>query len=440
MGTTTVETLEQRLAEQISDYIQVIVTTAIGADNSIVSTNLNAYDGGRDDYFNGWWVYITDHANITVHRQISDYATSGGTLTVRGAALSDDCNLSTIRLHRYNRDKYITAFADTAREIYPFLYQSFDISELVTGNILPNSHFRDWAVSTYPDKYALSNVTAVASTTAGTYRGGAKSAKVTASAANGYMYITSDSWPKLLDLMGKTVSLYVWASPEVANDATVKIWTKQADGTEQDTLVSTTACPAGEYTLLKLENQTLNDDLVEVQLRLGIATNAKYVYFDHARVTGHNIDEYLLPVDLRDGDTDEVFIQTTGYSDKICDDLHPRYWEKVYGYDILNDGTDKYLRLPALYTSNRLIRLKGRKPLSVVSAYTSTIETNDGGEVNLFIAYAKYKLFSMVKTPVSSEDVRRYREEIAEAYGEYRRLLAKHRMPVRSYPMHLPAI
>ncbi len=441
MPTTAVSILEQRLAEQIGDYIEVIVTTAINADTSIVSTNLKAYDGGRDDYFIDWWCYITDKANIEtstykVNRQVSDYATSGGTLTIRGAVLLDDsANLATIRLHRYNRDLYLNAINDAIREIYPALYKDLDVIELVTGNILPNSHFRDWTASTIPDKYSLSNATATALATAGNYRGGAKSANVVAMSNNGYMLITSNDYPRLLDLMGRTASAYVWAKPEVATDATIVIYTLQADGTAQ-TLTSSTANPAGEFTLLKLEDQLLNDDLVLIEVRFKVATDTKYVYFDHARVTGHDMREYMLPIDFRDGDIDEMHVQTKGYSDLICDDLHPRYWERVFGYERIGDGTDTYLYTPDIYTSSRLIRLKGRRPLSTVSAYTDTIEIADE-QVNLFIAYAKYKLYQAIEGPVASEDIRRYELQSAKAYAEYRRLLSHTRMPSKPKTMRL---
>ena len=427
MGTTSVATLEQRLAEQVGDYIQCAVTTAINADNVVVSTNLQSYDDGRDDYFIGWWCYITDKANIEtssykVNRQVSDSATATGTLTIRGAVLIDDStNLATIRLHRYSRDLYINAINDAIREVFPTLHKRYDITELVTGNILPNSHFRDWTSASYPDKWSVTNATAAASTTAGTYRGGGKSAKVTDSGSgDGYMYISSDTFPKLLDLMGQQVSAYVWASPEVADDATIVIYTKQADGTAQ-TLTSTTSNPAGEFTLLELEDQTLNDDLVDVQIRFPISTASKYVYFDHARVIGRNQREYLLPLDVANGKLSSVEVQTDTYSDRGCDDLLPRGWEDWNGWEIIDDGTDKFLDLGMLPIEERLIRLRGYAPLSTVSIYADTIEI-DGELLNRFIAYAKYKLFQAIEGPVAASDIGRYELQSAKAYQEFLRM------------------
>ncbi len=432
---TAVSVLETRLGQAIGDDLEVICTTPIAATNLIVSTNLTSYDSGRDDYFNEQWVYITDKANAGVLRQVSDYATATGTLTVRGAALATDvANLATIRLHRYDRTKYITAFNDTSREISDVLFKSLDVSELVTGNILPNSHFRDWTLTTVPDKWALSsaNITCTALTTAGLTRGGAKSMNAVTGAAGAasYVYVTSDSNPRLLDLMGKTVSAYVWVYPQTANDATIVIYTLKADSTAQ-TLTSTTTCPATKWTRLKLESQTLNDDLVKVEVRLAIATNSQYVYFDHAKLYGGSPNEYLLPLDFKAGNIARVEVQTSGYSDDPSDDLKPTHWETDYSWSLMNDGTDVYLRLSPYYPDKRLIRLIGHAPMTTVTAYTDTVEV-DGDRLNLFIAYAKYKLYQAIEGPVSSQDVSRYESNSAKAYNEYLRLLPKKRMHSKS--------
>jgi len=330
------------------------------------------------------------------------------------------------------------AINNASREIYPNLYKPIDDKTLITGNILPNGHFRDWSQTTYPDHYSLSNVTAVASTTAGTYRGGTKSAKVTASAGNGYLYISSNSYPRLLDLMGKTVTFKCWAYPEVANDATIEIYTVQADGSAQ-TLTSTTSCPAGKFTLLELEDQELNDDLTEVQIRFKITTNAKYVYFDDARVTGRNVYEYLLPVDLQNGDVREVWMQGTGYSDDICDDLQPRFSDLIYGWDVFSDGTYKYLRLPFLYSSEKRIRLLGICPLEEVDDDTDTI-TLDGEKVNLLITYAAYLLYEMEIGTPSSEDVSRYERQAGRWWAKYKRLQSHMRMTRPGQTLNLTGV
>ncbi len=500
MGTTALSVLETRLGQAISDDLEVIVTTFIGAGVTIISTNLQTYDGGSNAFRVDGFVYITDKANIGVQRQISSYATSTGTITVRGANLTTDtssANLATIRLHRYDRNKYIQAINDTSRELYGrgLFWKDLDVIELVTGNILPNSHFRDWDSSSYPDKYSVTNATAAATTTAGLIRGGNKSALVTASAADGYMYISSNNYPRLLDLMGKTVSFYCWALPSKDDDAFLTIFTIGAllegeytadagtsatqivdselsssvndyyngyyvwnatrslgavvtdyDGTTKtlsvaitaqaatdvynirtaQTLSSTTTCPSGKFTLLRLENQVLNDDLVEVQIRFRVHTNAKTCCFDHARLICGDVQEYLLPTDFANGVVSNIEIQSSGYSDEVCDDLLPKDWSPVHDYDITSDGTDKWLRLGETWGDSYLIRLTGKAPLSTVVSYTAahpddTIEIS-GEYLNTFIAYAKYKLFQAIESPVASQDIGRYESQSAKAYGEFMRL------------------
>ena len=402
--TTALSTLMQRLSEPIGDWLRVAVTTNIAANTSIISTNLRPFDGGQDDYFNDWWVYIEDKNNTTVERQISDYATSSGTITVRGANLSADTEAATIQVHRHRRTDKLTAINRAASLLYPGLRKNLDNQILITGNMLPNASFEDWAASTVPDEYTLSSATAAQTTTAGLYRGqdGTSSVKVTASAGNGRIHITSDNHPRLLDLMGKTVSFYCWVSPQVANDAVIQIYTIQADGTAQ-TLTSTTTNPAGEFTLLALESQNINADIVEIQFRFIVTTDTKYVYFDDALMVADYQYEYQLPTDLQTGQINQVRIQRSGSYDIAGYDIQPRRWGGTEGFSIANYNGVKYLRLTDIPTSERRIWLKGYKPLSTLSAATDTIEL-DAPRTELLVAKAISELYSMQRGFMSSRD------------------------------------
>ena len=440
MGTTALSTLIQRTAQQLDDWIEVLVTTAIAANNSIISTNLKQYDGGQDDYFNNWWVYITDKANAGVLRQVSDYATATGTLTVYGSALTTDgANLATIDVFRYSRNFYLNALNDASREIYPDLHRRLDDITLVTGNILPNSAFKDWASTAIPDFWGVTNAAAVANTTSTYLRGAKKNVKVTASAANGSMYVDSLAYPRLLDLMGHTVTFKAWAYPEVANDAKIEIYTLTADSTAQ-TLTSTTTNPAGKWTLLELENQGINDELSFISIRLKVTTNAKYVYFENARLTGRDITEYLLPQDFQDGALNQVYIQESGSADDWCDDIHPIFEdEPLHSCKIIDDGTDKFLNTGVILSSKKLLRLIGKIPLETLSAATDTVSIS-GKELNLLVAYAKYKLFQQKVGIPASMDVSRYQGMLADAYGEYMRLLPHLKMASPQITMRLPSL
>lgn len=420
--TTALSVIVQRVSEANSDYISVSTSTNITTNNYVFSTSLNSYDGAQDDAFNNWWVYIDGVTNVGVERKVKDYTTSGGRLEVYGAALVAETAARTVEVSRYRRSDKVLAINRGIEHIYPSVHINLDDITLVTGNILPDGHFEWWTSSTASKFYSLTNATVAQTTTAGQYRGqrGRTSAKVTATTAAGYMYLHSDSYPRLLDLMGQSVTFKCWALPEVANDASIVIYTKKADGTAQ-TLTSTTANPIGEFTELLLENQTLNDDLVEVSVRFPIATINKYVCFDDARLYGISLDEILLPYDFQNGSLNSV---------RFCDsdeDIQPSFGRDVMeDCTIIDDGTYKYLHSGHLLNSQLRIRLGGYKPLETLSAATDTISTDDSGHIQMIVAYALHQLYEM-QGGVSSQDKGRFQMGSAYWLGKYNRL-GHHRM------------
>lgn len=442
--TTTLLTLHQRLSEAIGDFIEVDTTTDITTDNLIISTTLNNYDKGSDTYFpDNFWVYVTEGENAGVERQVTAYATATGQLTVRGATLAAESAAVTIRLERYNRTEKLKAIKDAIREVYPDLKRKINDTSLITGNLLPDGNFEWWTSSSAHKFFSSSSITQAKTTTAGAYRYGSTSAKATASGAGGYIHLHSDSWPWLLNIMDETVDLRCWASPQTADDATIQIYTKQADGTEQDTLISTTENPAGEFTKLELENQSINDDLVEVDIRCIVATNGQYVYFDALRLISDRVREYVLPESLQNGHVQQVFVQSSGYSDEICDDLLPKDWTPVFGFKtvdrVIGGTTYKCLQMPndVSYGTERQILLAGTAPLETLSADTDTISL-DGVRINLLIAKAAQILFERHRQPLASEDVGRYLTDDYYWRKRYQELLPKQRMLPSAGFMNVP--
>lgn len=443
MGTTTLLVLDRMLLQAIGQYISHPVTTDINADTSIISTHLQNYRNTAD-YFIDWWVLIEDENNAGVSRTIlDDDGTS--TLTVRGVSLVDDTTeTANFRLSPYSWEQRTRAIIEAIDEIYPRLHRNLDIATLVTGNNLPNAHFENWAASTIPDKYVVANAAATQEKTAGNFRGAESSAKVTDDGSgNGYMGISSDTYPRLLDLAGQTVDVKCWAAPEEADDASIVIITTQADGTTQ-TFTSTTSNPAGEFTLLVMNQSVFNTDLVKVEIRFKVTTASKFVYFDDARLFGRNIFEHLLPTDFDLGSVAEVWIQTRGgiggSDTDASDELSAREWERIYGWRIMDDGTDRWLRLPSLFTQRRRIRLIGTAPFETLvdTAPTGTI-TLDGRRLNLLIAQAKYILYTIVPGIPAVEDIGRFDSAAAKALFDVGRL-AYLAMPQKSRNMKLRPI
>ena len=419
--------LDQRLLEKIGDWKQETVTTALTASVVVISTALNKYTG-RDDTFNDYYVYIEDFLNAGQDRFVDDYSAASTQITTLGSNFTADTSNATFRVSRFSWANRNRAIIDSISQVFPDVFKPLDDRTLITGNILPNAHFDDWNVSTTPDFYTAVAGTTEASTAVANIRAGSSSVKIIPNASNLYVVIDSDNYPKLLDLMGETVDANVWVFPQVADDPTIVIYTLDNAGSTQ-TLASTTTANSTGWTLLKLEDQELNDDLVKLEVRFKVASSVKYVYFDNARVTGRNLYEYKIPTAFQNGAISEVFIQTTGYSDDICDDLHPRFWEKVYGWEVESDGTYKYLKfLNTLYSANRQIRLIGYAPLEALSSASDTINLDSPAQLDLLIEYAAYKLYSMESGGVSSADRDHYRNEANRHLGEFYRLLPSHKM------------
>jgi len=407
MATKTLAQIRARVSQNIGDYISEVVTTALTTNTSVVSTNLSKHTY-VEDYFKRWWCLITDYANAGANRRVMASSVLTNNLTVSGAAFaSDSANLATFELHRFNPDNYTRAINQAARDLVNYLHRKVEWDDtMVFGNWLPNSHFEDWTSSSYPDKWGVTNATAAETTTINLTHGGASSAKVTASADNGYMYCSGlTNYPRLLALGGETISCYAWVYPEAADDAAIVIYTVKADGTAQ-TLTSTTPCPAGKWTRLELENQTINEDIVDFQVRLKVATNTKYAYFDNVRLEGAPVFEYLLPLWAGKGTVSEIYQQTSGNAEDIADDVFTAAssCRGIYNWQVYSQEGDSFIRFPMAFSSAYKMILSGNAPLEDnLSSETSTM-TIDDPQLQLLAAYACYKLMEMQMSPVSSDD------------------------------------
>ena len=422
--TTTLLSLDQKLLEETGDWIQGTVSTAISNTNSVVANVTFPEIRSTADYFNNFWIYFDDYANIGEERLIKD-DDGTNTLTVLGGNLTTDvANTATFRLSKYSKfSERAKAISVALEEMYPSMYAAVDNRDLITGNILPT--FR-WATNASLDIWAATNGSVARTTTAGLVRGeSADSCLLTATAANAYVSCHSDKYRRLLDLQGDTVDASAWVYPSVANDATVVIYTLSNDGTTSTTNSSVTNCAASQWTKLELNNVSIGNDLADIDIRVNIATNAATCYVSRPIVTGHNVYEYLLPKDFDNGSISEVYIQTSGEATNPADDLHPRFYNKIYGWEIIDDGTYKYLRLPYLFASPYQIRLLGKKPIPTVSSGTDTV-TLESHHLRPLIHYAAYNLFDTKSTRVSSEDKDRYIQMAGKHYGQYQMLMGSH--------------
>jgi len=436
MNTETYLELKELFDQSIGDYLSFDTTTNITTTNAIVSTSLKAYDDGSDGHYDGMWVSIDEGNNIGVERKTglpgtTTYATSTGTLTVLGAALSAETGAVSCRIHRYEPALKGRAINEALKEVYHDLNLTVDDMTLVTGNIIPDGHFESWSSTSALNWFTASNITLAQTSTAGCTRGGTYSAKLTASADSGYIYLNSNTYSRLLMLQDKTVNFYAMAYPQTANDAKIEIYTKDISGDTQ-TLTSTTTSQAGEFTQIKLEDQKLNDDLTDVEIRFYVNTSGQYVYYDDAYLGCHSLTEYLLPDDFVGGDLTKVVIQTTGHMDEMFYDLQPFIDDNgiELPFDIINNGTNLYLSLIEYLPIERRLRLIGRKPFNVLSSNTDTL-TIDVHRIPLLIAKARMIFFGRMAVPVSKGDIDRFEYEYSKAQRDYLRLCSK-KMPHES--------
>lgn len=442
MGTTANSVLDERLRKAVGDWLEFDTTTDITTSAAVISTTLRIYDGGNDGYFDDWWLYITEGENIAVERKTGSttYATSSGTLTVWGENLAAESGAVTCRLGRYSYAAYQRAINDAIRELSPVLFRYLEDRTLVTGNILPDNSFELWISSSNPSLYSASaSATLTRTTTAGLIRGpvGTTSMFVEAGDTNQYAYINSDTFPRLLDLKGETITLATHTYPSTANDAFMDVVYTEAGSST--TVSTTTTCGASRFTLLKREGISIPDGIEKIEFRWRVASNGEDAYFDSSRVTGKDLREYLLLSDFADGGIAQVHIQSSSDSDDPCDDLHPRGWDRVFNYSTYSDGTYLWLRLPYYYGRNRQIRIIGTAPLSTVSTFAGATEI-DGGQVDLLVAYAAYCLFRNEEGAPSSEDIGRYTANQRKWLNEYERLKRTLGMVKPHGTLHIPAI
>jgi hypothetical protein len=310
--------------------------------------------------------------------------------------------------------RYTDAINNASRDLYTLapLFKRLLDDTLIGNNILPPFH---WTSSSTLDFYTEPTGTLAETTTAGYYRHASGSAKVTADGADDSIVLDSNNYPRLLDLMDTTVNLRCWAMPEDANDAKLDIVTTDADG-DDTTESSTTACPAGVFTLLKIEDYDVPDDITRIRINLRTHTDKKYAYFDPPRLTGKTVYQYVLPYDFQNGVVSQVHLQSSSYSDDACDDLHPRYGTPSFGWLTPTDGDGyKYLDFtnasPKPLSKHR-IQLLGYCPLEDdLDDDDDTISLDNPMHINILLRYAASLIYDMEAGIVSGQSRERYEGE-----------------------------
>lgn len=436
MGKKTLVNLRDEMSLEMGDYQHGTATTAIEADNDVIDTGLANVKGGMTpNYFRDWYWLPTSGANSTV-RMVDSYNPASRTLVVRGGVLTDDgTTKATYELHKYDPTTKKDAINITARKIG--IKRPLTDLSVITGNILPD--FNYWS-SASTHKFWTTSTGTLARTSPGSgfTRGNRFAMKFTDS-GNGdeYVSIHSNVYPRLLDLKGTTISVYVWAyCVDTDDDAEIEIYTVKptTTGYIEQTLTSTTETELGYYQLIKLETQAINDDLDTFELRLRCVTASKNVYFSDPRIIGRGINDYMLPELFQEGQLSWVRKQTTGAASKPCDDIgFDVGYEDYFGCRTISEDVNgtyyKFLRTPDRLAGSYRLELSGWGKLEDnLSSDTDTMTVDDPYSQR-FVLMASKQCYEMLSSKLSSASSDKYEREIARIDYELGKLGNLSQMP-----------
>jgi len=421
MATQTLANLRDELSREIHDYLHSTVTTALAANNNLVDTLLANVKGGTTDNFcKNWWVLVTSNTNDGEIRRVSSYTALSKTIVTLGAAwTTDGANKATYELHKYHPTDKLDAINATARKTQA--YHHLTDYQLVTGNILPD--FEWWTSASAHKFYSASGATlARTSPGSGYTRGERYTALVTDSGAgDGYMYITSDNYPRLLDLQGMTVSVYAPVYCVSADDdAEIIIYTSKgtSTGAVTQTLTSITEVEQATWQWLLLENQELNTDLDEIQIRMSVVTAGNTAYYGPPVLLGKNVNGYMLPELFQKGQLDWVRTQrtSTGNDMPFYDIGQNQMYDDYFGWWVVEQDVNgayyKFLRTPEYLSRGYKIELSGHVQLEdSLTADTDTISI-DTEYSQRFILECVRQLYRMQRGMVSSETSDFFEKEI----------------------------
>lgn len=448
MATTTYANLRINLTKLLNVYRAGTCTTiGAAAGASLISTDLQKYDGASDDHYNGQWIRIIGSADtpssttIGNERFIADYATATGTITPRPAFAAQVPADATFEIYPWEPNLILDAVQRACDQSYPKpiagrkgLFKTI-FEEMVTNSWLWNSHFEDWTATTIPDHCALSGTATVSEvTTASLIRGikGSSSMKMTGGGAADYVYQSNIENPSLLDLESQTVTFVSWTHAAAASKARLTIAYKIASSSDWTTASSSYHTGNSYYELLSVE-ATLPQNIVAIQFRW--ESGAGTVYFDNSYIWNvPTLHRYHLSKDFvhdpmaveyqkNDGDTYGADMVSGG-----------EVWELLShgSWHIEDDGTDRMLVLrDGISVSRRKLRVTVNETLTVPTTDASTVEVS-GDQMRALVALAAAELMLSIEGSAVAPDsaIIDYKGRAAQWRMEGERLLSLYGRPM----------
>lgn len=411
MSNITLATLREYVARELGLWKEYATTSAGSTSlDTLVSSQIADYD---DESLREHFVLITDSTDTSLEgnvRRIKLNQSPSGTVNVYRPFGTQVPSASTFELMKHDPDEITKFINRTIRDSYPYLCKLIVDTSLVSGSIIPNGHFDDWTVATYPDYWRNSVTTASKSTTI--WGGTSSLYSCQLGTAAGYLYLSSDNYPALMKTQAGSISVYCWVKTAAASNAYMTVVGTNVAGTattttsvnKSTTTVTQYHTGAGEWELLAVENASIPDNLAEVQIRLYIATTTAAQFDNCFASTGET--EYLMPSSL-----DEVLhiFECNSANDQA---ISGRVRQDFY---IIDKSGTKYLMIPNA-GSGKHLEVLGYNIYSELSADTSTIDLTSSWE-RAIIAGSVGKILRSIATTISSKDS----EDIKKSSDSYLR-------------------
>ncbi len=380
------------LSKQLGDY-WASITTSTGTTVALVDSALmaKANDWISDSPQEMYDLITTDTSTGTVlndEKKISSLDNTSGTLTT--LAHSNNVNTGVgYEIHRlFTASEKRRALIYACRHCYPSLFKRVRDESRVSGNWLKDGSFDIWTSTTVLTHWTTSVSTLTQTSTAGLFKHGAYSAKLSVAAGNISQSITN--WDDLKRLAGKSVTFTVQGHSNTASclrigiyDGTTTTYSNYHDGnsawTENGDPLTVTA--------------TIKDNPTAIQFFVYHVVAAAVSYVDDARViAGINDKVYIGDLGLVNHTPQNVYIEPSTYSTK-------EPWLKLHDWRVDNAG---YLYLPV--TNNYRLRIEGTAYIDfLVSGVSSTAWTAaidlDASQLDILVADAIMYLYIQMITP-----------------------------------------
>ncbi len=405
--TTALSAARIELSKQLADYWASAATSAGAAGGTtIVDTALKAKSNDWIDAGGNPYDLITSGTYDTEERKISSLDNSSGTLTVL-AHTSQIASAVTYEIHRLftASDKRIALIA-ACRKAFPYIFKRIRDESHVSGNWLKDGSFEVWTTTTDLTYWTETTSTVTQTSTAGFFKHGNYSAKLTTLAGNLAQNISNNE--ELKRLAGKSVTFTVQGKCDTASCLRIGIYdgttTTYSDYLDQITGWTENSDPL-EVTA------TIQDNPSQVSFYIYHDVAAATSYVDDARVIGGgNPGIYVGELGLQSRGPHQVFLEPTNY-------YKGEPWILLHGCSY--DAGNSLLLLPDSCSADLRLRINGIGFLDFLvsgvssTAWTATVDI-DQPQLDILIAFAARYLYETMALPnFSTGDRKSFQEMIS---------------------------